>query len=60
MVLSSGMRSYAFNWANSRYSGTSKNASSIAGSDRLNHCWRKWMRSIVSSANGGRPVRPSG
>ena len=38
MVLSSGMRPFTSSWANSRYSGTSKKASSIAGSDRLNHC----------------------
>ena len=37
-VLSSGMRPFASNWANSRYSGVSKKASSIARSDRLNHC----------------------
>ena len=60
MVLSSGIRPFASNCANSRYTGTSKKASSIAGSDRLNHCCTKCTRSIVSKAKGGRPVRPSG
>ncbi len=29
-------------------------------SDKPNHCCRKWMRSIASIANGGRPRLPSG
>jgi hypothetical protein len=33
----------------------SYSASSMARSERLNHCWTKWMRSMVSTANGGRP-----
>ena len=38
MVLSSGIRENSSSRTNSRYSGVSKKASSIAGSDRLNHC----------------------
>ena len=60
MVLSSGRRTNSSSRANSRYSGTSKKASSIAGSDGLNRCCRKCVRSIVSSAKGRCPVRPSG
>lgn len=37
-----------------------RRASSMAGSLRVNHCCLKWMRSMASTANGGRPRRPSG
>lgn len=61
MVDSSGSRSsQPPSPAKSLNSGTSCSASSIAGSDRLNHCCVKWMRSIASAAKGGRPRRPSG
>src|SRR5574337_988506 len=56
MVLSSGrFPSSMSSPANSRNIGVSYSASSIAGSDRLNHCCRKWTRSMVSTAKGGRP-----
>lgn len=32
----------------------------MAGSDKLNHCCMKWVRCMVSSANGGRPSLPFG
>ena len=38
MVDSSGRRSNSFSWVNPRHSGVSKKASSIAGSDKVNHC----------------------
>lgn len=56
MVLSSGTRSNSCNWSNSRYSGVSKKASSMAGS----HCYMKCTRSMHSKENGGRPFLPSG
>ena len=31
-----------------------------AGSDKVNHCYMKWVRSMASRANGGRPFLPSG
>ena len=40
--------------------GVSKKASSMAGSDKLNHCCIKWMRSMVANEKGVLPVRPSG
>jgi hypothetical protein len=38
----------------------SRKASSIAGSERPNHCCMKWMRSIVAMRKGGRPVLLAG
>lgn len=43
--------------ANSRNMGVSYSASSMAGSDRLNHCCRKWMRGMVST---GKSLRGTG
>ncbi len=40
---------------NARIVGESYSASSTAGSERLNQCWRKYIRSIRSSPTGGRP-----
>jgi hypothetical protein len=40
----------------SRITTESYSASSTAGSDRLNHCCRKYMRSIRSTPTGGRPL----
>lgn len=40
-----------------RIAGMSCSASSIAGSERANHCCMKWMRSMVSAGNGTRPPR---
>src|SRR4029450_11569890 len=34
----------------------SYSASSTAGSDRLNQCWRKYIRSMRSTPTGGRPL----
>src|SRR6218665_516368 len=59
IVVSSGTAVSQFRPANSRNSGTSCSASSSAGSLSVNHCCMKWMRSIVSTANGGRPRLPS-
>jgi len=57
MVLSSGRWSSPMSRpANSRNMGVSYSASSMAGSDRSNHCCRKWMRSMVSTGNGGAPA----
>src|SRR3990172_13068737 len=41
---------------NARMVGESYSASSTAGSDRLNHCWRKYIRSMRSRPTGGRPL----
>jgi len=38
-----------------RIATESYSASSTAGSDKLNHSCRKWIRSIRSSGIGGRP-----
>jgi hypothetical protein len=54
MVLSSGKRPNSYNWANSRYSGVSKKASSIHGSDSVSHCCMKCTRSMASKESGGR------
>jgi hypothetical protein len=35
--------------------GESYRASSTAGSDKLNHCCKKYIRSIRSTSTGGRP-----
>src|SRR5262249_25886438 len=35
--------------------GESYSASSTAGSERLNQCWRKYIRSMRSNPTGGRP-----
>lgn len=32
----------------------------MAGSNSPNHCCMKWMRGIVDTANGGRPVLQDG
>ncbi len=45
---SSGMRENSWSWTNSRYKGTSKNASSMPGSDRVNHRCKKCMRTMVA------------
>ena len=56
MVVSSGRRVIpGSSWANCQYMGMSSNASSIAGSDSPNHCYRKWMRNMVSMRKAGRP-----
>ena len=60
IVVSSGTALSQFRPANSRNNGTSCSDSSMAGSLIVNHCCMKWMRSIVSTANGGRPRLPSG
>ena len=60
MVESSGSRANSASCANSQHSGISKKASPIAGSDRVNHCNMKWVRSMVVNGNGGRPFLPSG
>lgn len=61
MVLSSGVALSHDKPAKSRNSGMSCSASSMAGSLRvINHCCMKWMRSNISTGNGGRPLRPSG
>src|ERR1700726_961340 len=36
--------------------GESYRASSTAGSDKLNHCCKKYIRSIRSTPTGGRPL----
>src|SRR5918995_422148 len=41
--------------ANRRIEDESYSASSAPGSERLNHCCRKYTRSIISSSFGGRP-----
>ncbi len=54
MVHSSGSRSsQPLSPANSRNSGTSCRAFSIAGSLRVNHCCMKWMRSKASTGKRG-------
>src|SRR5262245_19668655 len=40
---------------NARIVGESYSASSTAGSERLNQCWRKYIRSMRSNPTGGRP-----
>src|SRR5206468_11044582 len=40
---------------NVRMIGESYSAASTAGSERLNQCWRKYIRSIRSTPTGGRP-----
>src|SRR5262249_24700898 len=40
---------------NARIVGESYSASSTAGSERLNQCWRQYIRSIRSTPTGGRP-----
>ena len=60
IAVSSGSAVSQLRPANSRNSAMSCNASSIAGSLSVNHCCMKWMRSIVSTAKGGRPRFPSG
>src|SRR5262249_31650433 len=40
---------------NARIVGESYSASSTAGAERLNQCWRKYIRSMRSRPTGGRP-----
>jgi hypothetical protein len=57
MVVSSGTGSRPRSIpTNCRMARESYSASSTAGSDRLNQCCKKWMRSIRSTPMGGRPA----